>query len=151
MTIDQSIAEHRRAHVHRDVRILPAFGCFPFTCCLLQLESMRALACARDDEMSAGPKRRRDVLVPLVGECDRPQLFSGFAVDANDGAFGHRHDLRLTAEFDHYRRSITWTKSAPFPFRRAGRWIESENLAAVHVAADLDYQTSVNQQRRSCC
>src|SRR5262245_15771843 len=49
VAVDQSIAINRRAHVHRNIRILPDLSCFPLLRRLVQGISMRPLTRARDN------------------------------------------------------------------------------------------------------
>src|SRR5215203_3048598 len=123
MAVDEAVAENRRAHVHRDVEILPGFGCLPLLGILCQSVGMCALSCSRDDQVRAGPEWCRDILMPLVWKCYRPQLFACFTVETDDRAFRHRDDLPAAAGFDHNRGSVAWSKSLPFPLGRSRRRI----------------------------
>src|SRR5829696_3159993 len=146
MPIDYAVTKNRRAHVHRDVRIFPTLDCLPFACGLRQRVSVSALSCSGDNEMSARPEWSCDVLMPLVGKQYRPQFFAGFSFNTDYRALGHTHNLRAAAGLNYYRRSVAGTKSAPLPFCCSGAGIESENLSAVKVAADLDHQASIDEE-----
>ena len=72
VTIDQTVAKNRRAHVHRDVGILPGSRS-PATCRRFASSAKRVfLVVCRRRQMSAGPEWRGDVLVPFVGKRHRP-------------------------------------------------------------------------------
>src|ERR1041385_6577780 len=111
MTVDESVAKHRRTHVHCDAGILPDFGCLPFAVSLRQGERVCALTWSGNDQIGAGPKRRRDVLVPFIRKGERPQLFTIFAVDTDDGTLSQRDDLLLAIKIDDLWRGVTWSNS----------------------------------------
>src|SRR6185369_2975093 len=144
MTVDEAVAENRRAHIHRDLRVLPGFGRLPLAGILREGVGVCALAWSRNDQVRAGPEWRRYVLMPLVRKYHRPQLFTCLAVETDDRAFRHRYDLLAATGFDHDWRSIAWSKSFPFPLGCSRCRIETEHLAAVNVAADLDHDASVD-------
>src|ERR1043165_3369536 len=145
MTVDQAVAKNRRAHVHRDVGIFPDLGSLPLAGRFGQRECVSSLACAGDDELSAGPEWRGNVLMPFVRKGQGPKLFAGFSVETDNGAFRHSYDLLSAGEFDQHGRSIAWSSSAPLPFGRTGSGIECKHLPAMNVAADLDHETAVNE------
>ena len=64
----------------------------------VQRERLRALPDAADDQMRAGPHRRDDVLVPLVGKRNRPERRAAPRVDAHDRLIGQRDDLAHAAD-----------------------------------------------------
>src|ERR1043165_2296036 len=151
MRVYNTAGNNRRAHVHRDVGVLPDFSGLPLAVLFGECESVCALPGAVSDQVSAGPERRRDVLVPLVGKRRRPQFFAALRVEADNQLLRQGNDLRLLADLDDERGRVTWSNSAPLPLRRAARGIQAENLAAVNVAADLDYQTSIYCEWRCGC
>src|SRR6478672_9115389 len=57
MSINNSVGNNRRAHVHRNVRVLPNFRCLPLAVLFGQSESVCALPSTGDDQVSASPKR----------------------------------------------------------------------------------------------
>src|ERR1051325_6552008 len=68
MTVDQTVAENRRAQIHGDVGILPGFSCLPLVSILRQHVSVCALSRSGDDEVRASPEWGGNVLMPLVGK-----------------------------------------------------------------------------------
>src|SRR5215217_33533 len=101
MTVDEAVSENGRAHVHRDVGVLPGFGRLPLAGILREGVGVCALSRSRDDQVRAGPEWCRYVLMPLVRKCYRPQLFACLAVETDDRAFSHCYDLLAAAGFDH--------------------------------------------------
>ena len=54
-----------------------------------------SLAGTGDHQVGAGPDRRHDVLVPLVGELRAPEKRAGRSVEPDEGRFGQRHHLAI--------------------------------------------------------
>src|SRR5687767_11434206 len=140
MAVDQPVAEHRRTHIHRHIRVLPNFSCCPLRVCLLQTIGMSTLACSRDDEMGPRPEWGHNIFVPFVGEWYRPEFASALRVDTHDRTVGQRHYLLLVADIDGYRRSITRSSATPFPFLRSGSRVKSQDLTTMYITAYLHHE-----------